>query len=362
MVHLVARRILTEHGFVNDAAVVVDNGVVTGIEPWVGEVPDRIIAPGFVDLQVNGIDAIDVASADGADWDVLDRSLLAQGVTTWCPTLVTAALDGYAAPLRRIAAAMRRPPAGRPTIAGVHLEGPFLGTSAGAHRRELIVPIDGEWMAALPAHVALMTLGAEQPGVPEAIRALTARGIVVSIGHSSPSCRQFDDAVSAGATMVTHLFNAMSGLHHREPGLAAWSITNDSVSASLIADGVHVHPRMIQLAFRALGPQRCILVTDAVAWRAGTVGPVGLSLRDGAPRLADGTLAGSALTMDGAVRTCVAAGVALEDALLAASTNPARRLGLHDRGTIAVGRRADLVVLGADLHVDEMWVGGVAVH
>ena len=358
MVHLSASRVLTEHGLVTDSTVVIDGGLITAIEPCAGAVPDRLLAPGFVDLQVNGIDDIDVATADGSDWEVLDSHLLAQGVTTWCPTLVTSPLPSYAAPLQRIAMAMARADLHRPAIAGAHLEGPFLGDAAGAHRRELIVPVDRAWLSTLPDHVVLMTLGAEQPGAVEAVRALTGRGTMVSIGHSTATEDEFDRAVAGGATLVTHLFNAMSGLHHRSPGLAAWAITNQAVSASLIADGVHVHPRMLRLAFQALGPERCILVTDAVAWRAGMVGTVGLRFHDGAPRLADGTLAGSALTMDAAIRTCVAAGVPIEAVLRAASTNPARLLGLGDRGVIATGHRADVVALTPNLGVAEVWIAG----
>ena len=343
---------------VHDVAVVVHDGLITALEPWRGDAPVHLLCPGFVDLQVNGIDEIDVASATDGDWEVLDAHLLAQGVTTWCPTLVTSPLPAYEAPLRRVGAAMARTGRARPTIAGAHLEGPFLGAAAGAHRRELIVPVDPAWIAALPGHVALMTLGAEQPDVGEAIRHLTTRHVVVSIGHSTATDAELDAAVQAGASLVTHLFNAMSGLHHRTPGVAAWALTTRAVAASIIADGVHVHPRMIALAFTALGSGRCVLVTDAVAWRAGTAGLVGVAWRDGAPRLPDGTLAGSSITMDGAVRVCVAAGVPLEHVLAAASTNPARVLGLADRGSIAVGRRADLVALGPDLGVRQVWVAG----
>ena len=152
--------------------------------------------------------------------------------------------------------------------------------------------------------------------------------------------------------------NAMSGVRHRAPGVAVFAMTNMNVSSSLIADGVHVHPRVLLLAALALGPDRMVLVTDSVAWRAGSVGSVGVELRDGAPRMRDGTLAGSAITMDAAVRQCVDAGIATDQALWAASRNPARLLGLHDRGSIAVGRRADMVALSPSLQVEQVWVDG----
>jgi N-acetylglucosamine-6-phosphate deacetylase len=253
---------------------------------------------------------------------------------------------------------MHRRGALRPEIAGVHLEGPFLGRAHGAHRSGLVEPVDLDWLADLPDHVVMVTLGAEQTEAVAATALLRQRGVLVSVGHTTANDDELDRTAAAGATMVTHLFNAMSGLHHRQPGVAAWVLTHPTMAAGLIADGVHVHPRMVALAFTALGADRVVLVTDAVGWRARTAGPVHLELRDGAPRLVDGTLAGSALTMDAAVRTCVAAGVPLEQALHAASTVPARLLGLTDRGTVAPGRRADLVALDPHLHVAAVWVAG----
>lgn len=335
-----------------------DGTAIAAVEPLAGTDSTLSLAPGFVDLQVNGIDDVDVSVADGPDWQRLDHLLLQQGVTTWCPTLVTMPLGRYEGPLGRIAAAMARPDTARPTIAGAHLEGPFIGGAPGAHRTEHIAPIDLEWLAALPPHVRVITLAPEQPSATDAVRLLAGAGRLVSIGHTRCTEAQFDAAVAAGARLVTHVFNGMSGVHHREPGVATFALTNPDVCGSLIADGVHLHPRALHLAAGALGPMRTVLVTDSVAWRAGTVGPIGMELRDGAPRLPDGTLAGSAVTMDAAVRHTVAAGIDLRHALQAASTVPAGLLGLHDRGTIAAGLRADLVALDHDLRVQQTWVAG----
>ena len=352
---------LTAAGWIGPAIVDIVDSVVAAIRPTSGPVDERLLVPGFVDLQVNGIEDVDVSSASGADWERLDTLLLAQGVTTWCPTLVTMPLSRYDAPLARIAAAIARPPLRRPAIAGVHLEGPFLGAAPGAHRVDQIIDIDREWLRRLPADVAIVTLGAEQPDAPAAIAELVRRGVLVSIGHTRASAVEFDSAVAAGARLTTHLFNAMSGVHHREPGVATFAITNPAVSASLIADAVHVHPRVIRLAAQALGDDRLVLVTDAVAWRAGGVAGRAMAMRDGAPRLVDGTLAGSALTMDAAIRNCIAAGVEPVTALHAASRNPARLLRLFDRGVIEVGARADLVALTADHQIEQVWQSGAPV-
>jgi N-acetylglucosamine-6-phosphate deacetylase len=147
---IAASTVVTPAGLLEPGEVVVDDGVIADVRQARGPAPVRILAPGFVDLQVNGHDDVDCATADGDDWDRMDDLLIAQGVTGWCPTLVTAPLDRYAGPLARIQAAADRRRPGRPTILGAHLEGPFLGGAPGAHRREHIVPIDLDWLAALP--------------------------------------------------------------------------------------------------------------------------------------------------------------------------------------------------------------------
>jgi N-acetylglucosamine-6-phosphate deacetylase len=342
--------------------VSLDGDRIAGIEPTNDPVPDRTLAPGFVDLQVNGIESVDVASAEGNDWDILDRRLLRQGVTTWCPTVVTAPLDEYGAPLERIAAAAARDDDSvRPSIAGVHLEGPFLGGAPGAHPIDLIRPPDLHWLDQLPSIVRLVTLAPEADGARAAIEALTRRGIVVSLGHSSAGYEQALGAIDAGARLVTHCFNGMAPLHHREPGIVGAALTDDRVAVSVIADLVHVHPAVVALVFRAKAPHNVVLVTDAVAWDRGTVGHVRMTFDGIAPRLADGTLAGSALTMDAAIRNVVnSCGVSLLDAVRAATSTPARVLGLHDRGEIIPGNRADLVALTPDLRIDATWVAGRA--
>ena len=305
---------------------------------------DALLVPGFIDLQVNGIDDVNVATADDLQWQRLNQLLLKSGVTSWCPTLVSASKESLARSLAMIHSRINQQRTEHNIVAssilGAHMEGPFLGEALGAHDRRSVVDIDLQWIAQLPACVALMTLGPEQEHGLAAVRLLRQQGIAVSLGHTRATEQQFLDAKDAGAKMVTHLFNAMSGVHHREHGIALTALTDDDVFASIIVDLEHVSRRAVQLAFRAK-PQHMVLVTDSV--RASTIS---------APRLNDGTLAGSVLSMDQALRnTVVNCSVPLSIALTSATRNPADVLGLRDRGDISIGKRADLVLLTHDLSV-----------
>ena len=362
-----SHRVLLADGQFHEARLEVADGRIRSISPLgrhESPTTDLTLVPGFVDLQVNGIDDIDVWSTaltgDAAAWERINQLLLDQGVTSWCPTLVTALLGSYRAAIDFVKNQAHL--SGTPHVIGVHLEGPFLGNAVGAHRTQYICDVNTKWLLEHADGVALMTLGAEVNGANDACKLLATRGCKVSIGHSRPTREQFDESVQAGATLVTHLFNAMSGVHHREPGLATWALTSDDVSASLIADGVQVVPETIALAFAAK-PNKMVLVTDAVAWRAGAAGKVQLAMRDGAPRLQDGTLAGSAITMPEALKVCVnAAMVQLNQALLAASTHPADAMGLVDRGRVQSGCYADLVGLTDNLDVQAVWAQGQRVR
>ena len=305
---------------------------------------DALLVPGFIDLQVNGFGQFNVSSANSAHWSQVDKYLLNSGVTSWCPTLVSAPLDNLISALAMVSSQMQLRASSKATattsIIGAHLEGPFLGTAIGAHNKNDVIDIDLQWLSALPACVALMTLGAEQRESVQAIRLLRELGVTVSLGHTRATEQEFLQAKEAGAQMVTHLFNAMSGVHHRNQGVALDVLTDDDMYASIIIDLEHVSARAVQLAYKAK-PHRMIMVSDSVQ-----------STSDHAPRLSDGTLAGSVLTMDQALRNAVFhCSVPLELALASATKHPAAVLGLKDRGEIARDKRADLVLLGHDLSV-----------
>ena len=325
------------------------------------------VVPGFVDLQCNGGFGIDLSSEPERLWE-LAALLPRTGVTAWLPTVVTAAPDVRA---RALAALRAGPPPGASgpfaVPLGLHLEGPLLAPERrGAHPTGWLRGVDDadvgwrDWSAG--AGVALVTLAPELPGALDVVRRLVDRGVVVSAGHSSATAAEATAAVDAGVRWVTHLFNAMAPLHHREPGLAGVALTDERLRVGLIADGLHAHPTAVALAARALG-DRLTLVTDAVAALGLPPGPVRLGHAEatlhpappgagpdgtGGVRLADGTLAGSDLALDRAVRNLSAyAGVTTEDAVRAASTVPAGLLGLDDRGAIAPGNVGDLVLLDA---------------
>jgi N-acetylglucosamine-6-phosphate deacetylase len=326
------------------------------------------VAPGFVDLQCNGGLGIDLASEPERLWE-LGALLPRFGVTAWLPTIVTTP-DGVVD--RALAALADGSPdgwAGALPI-GLHLEGPFLSSpKRGAHPEALLCAptLDAIDSWTRDAGVAVVTIAPDLPGALEVIAALVERGVIVSLGHTPATAEQASAAVDAGARWVTHLFNAMAPLHHREPGLAGVALSDERLHVGLIPDGIHVHPDVVKTAQRALG-ERLTIVTDAVAALGMPLGkqPLGrteVTIDDTGVRLADGTLAGSNLAMDQGVRNLVAfTGCSPADAIRAASTAPAALLGDETRGRLDPGARADLVVLTEDLHLVSTYAGGELVH
>jgi N-acetylglucosamine-6-phosphate deacetylase len=311
-----------------------------------------VVAPGFIDLQCNGAGGFDLTASPEQIWEM--AALLPQwGVTAWVPTVVTSPDEVRERALRTFQAGPPDSALGAQPL-GLHFEGPYLAPDRrGAHAPAHLRPPDRQAVAgwSRDAGVALVTLAPEMPGALDMLRDLVDRGVVVSLGHSSATAAEATAAVDAGARWVTHLFNAMAPLHHRDPGLAGVALTDDRLLVGAIVDGLHVHPMVVTMAARSLG-RRLTLVTDAVAalgmppgrWALGDVE----ALADGeGVRLPDGTLAGSLLSLDRAVANLRAySGTALDDALFAASTAPARLLGLEgERGVIAPGALADLVLL-----------------
>lgn len=324
-----------------------------------------LLAPGFIDLQLNGGYGHNFTE-NPASIPLVAGRLLETGVTAFLPTIITAPMSCYAEAIRetrRVAAAGAR-------VLGLHFEGPYLNpVRAGAHnRRWLRSPVDADMKAWDPLDaIRLVTLAPELPGADAMIARLLDAGVVVSAGHSDVTFEQASAGFEAGVRYVTHLFNAMRPLHHREPGLIGAALADVRVWVGLIVDGVHLHRAAVDLAWKSAGPERVTLVTDAMAAQGEPVGQYRIGGQDvvvnedeGTVRLANGTLAGSVLTMDRAVRNLIQfTGCSIGDAIAAASTTPAIVLGLDGvRGRVVAGYNADLVFLTPDLYVAGTMVAG----
>ena len=322
------------------------------------------VLPGLIDAQVNGACGVDLTLEPEGLWDVAAQ-LPRFGVTAFVPTIITAAAESRQ---RALAALAAGPPAGwRGAVPlGLHFEGPMISPARkGAHpERWLAAPsselIEG-WSRV--AGVCMVTLAPELAGALDVVVELTARGVVVAVGHTEADAAQVRAAVDAGARMVTHLGNAMPPLAGRRPGPVGAALADDRLTAGVIADGHHLDPATLGAYWRALG-SRCVAVTDCTAALGLPDGPTRLGdqqvhLRDGAVRLDDGTLAGSATSLPHCVAGVVAAtGCELADAVRAATGAPATLLGDRERGAIATGRRGDLTLLDHDLRLVATVVGG----
>ena len=331
-----------------------------------------VLVPGLVDLQVNGYYGVDLADGDPEGWALVARRLPETGTSAFLPTFITAPVPALATAVRSAAKTAEALTAGAHVL-GVHLEGPFLSPArAGAHRRDWIVPPSpgavAELLEAGQGLLRLMTLAPEADGALAAIGMLTAAGVLVSMGHSDATAAEVAAGADAGARMVTHLFNAQRGLHHREPGVVGQALTDQRLTSGLVVDLNHVSAAACAIAFAA-APGRICLVTDAAACAGMPPGryllggqPVDLPPGGGAPVRPGGTLAGSALRMDQAVGNAVAVGLGLPEAVAAASRIPADLIGRPDLGRLATGAAADLAWLGDDLRAKATWVGGTQVY
>lgn len=350
--------------------------------------PDHYIVPGFIDVHVHGIEGTDALDGGAAIVTIAER-LPRYGVTAFCPTSL--ACDPPT--LRRMLSAVRsarttRPPGGA-RVLPAHLESNFLNpqfkgaqpldclrlpTKAASRRSTAGAKTDWtgedilEEIAAARPDVGIVTMAPEIDGGLELIRELVSHGHHVSLGHSGATYEQAQEGIRAGARQATHIFNAMTPISHRAPGLSGAVLESDDITAELICDGVHVHPAMMRATIAAKRPERIMAITDGTAGSGlppGTktrIGNRSITIRDAA-YLDDGTLAGSSLTMDRAFAKLTSEiGLSLSDAATVCATTPARALGLQGFGVIAAGAIADLVVLDRDLRVVQTWVAGVLAY
>jgi len=328
------------------------------------------LIPGFVDVHVHGGANHDFMDADEEGIREITKFHASNGTTSMLATTLTAPREELTAVIALAADYMSKPmPYAK--LVGVHLEGPFVNVKwKGAQNPAYILPPQPEWLeewvARFPGVVKLQTLAPEIEGSLDYIEKLAANGIVPSCGHTDATYDQIIAAADRGLRHAVHTFNAMTPLHHRNPGTVGAVLTDDRITAEVIADGHHVHPAGVKLITRAKGVHNVILVTDAMA-AAGMpdgdydLGGLPVHMKCGVARLKENdSLAGSTLTMISAVRFLVREiGVSLEEASLMASANPARQLGLADSiGTLEAGKQADFLLLNDDLDIQSTWIDG----
>jgi N-acetylglucosamine-6-phosphate deacetylase len=372
---LTAYRLITSTGPLEDAVVLVDDGRILRVGkrnaveiPAKAErhdFPDSVIAPGFIDIHIHGGAGHDVMEASDAGLDNISRHLAKSGVTSFCPTTVTASNDATLIAVEHLGLAIQKQSLPGAQAVGIHLEGPFISTAkCGVHPvAEIKDPSIGlleRFWEASGGTIKIVTLAPELPGAVEFTKHCVAKKIVVSLGHSNADAAATKACIDAGASHATHTFNAMRALDHREPGILGVVLSDSRVSADIIVDGVHVAPEVVEVFLRAKG-NKAVLITDAISATGMPEGKYKLGGFEvevtGDRAMHNGRLAGSVLTLDRAVRNviamtsasvdaglCARAGHALEQAVAAATLHPARVLG-SNAGQLAVGQPADLVVL-----------------
>ncbi len=359
---MISGRIVTPHGIV-DGSVVVADGLISAVEPGAGGAD--VVVPGFVDIHTHGGGGHSFTRGDadavraGADFH------LRHGTTTLLASLVSSPFA-----LMRDATAAYAPLYREGVIAGIHFEGPYLSTArCGAQNPDFLRDPSPDEIGTLielgGGAVRMMTIAPERAGALDAIKLLTAEGVVAAIGHTDATYEQTLAGVAAGATVGTHVFNGMRPPHHREPGPVFGLLGAGPVVCEFVADGIHLHDGTLAFAAGVTGPARAALITDAMD-AAGMpdgryeLGGQAVVVADRVARLErDGSIAGSTLTMDAALRRAVGAGIPLVDACRMAATTPARAIGLADSvGALAPGLRADLVVLSPELEVKRVMRAG----
>jgi N-acetylglucosamine-6-phosphate deacetylase len=372
--------IITPVNTIAEGNVIIEGGRIAGVGPSATvpaphgvEVIDArrlLVVPGFIDLQINGAFGYDFTQNPERIWEAA-RGLVRFGVTSFLPTIVSTPLKGIAKAQSVLEQVSEDQTLGARPL-GLHLEGPFINPSnKGAHNSKYIrqpMAVDvSDWSP--ETGIRLVTLAPELSGAIELIEILAANGVVVSGGHSSSDYEEARSGIDAGIRYATHVFNGMPAIHQREPGLAGAVLSDERVTVGLLADGIHVHPALVKIIWQFLWDGRLNLVTDAMAAlgkEPGTyrLGDLTVTVTGETCRLSDGTLAGSILSLDKALRNLIAfTGCSLAEAIRTVSSTPATVLGLADRkGQIAPGYDADLVLLTADHHIAATIVGGEVLY
>ncbi len=336
------------------------------------------VFPGFIDIHIHGAMGVDTMEASAEGLLRIAEFLATQGVTAWLPTLVPASVDQYEQAINSIEQVVAQTSVCddrgdhrlKSVPLGVHYEGPFVNSEqCGALHREHFrtfrsrSDLDELPVLNTPGAVHMMTIAPEVDGGIDLIKELSRRGWITSIGHTRATRATLDQAAAAGARHMTHFMNAMTPLHHRAPGPVGWGLLNDEITVDMIADGVHLDPSILKLILRSKGADRISLISDAIAAAGKGDGDYEIwgekiVVKDGRTQNVRGSIAGSVITMLDAVRLMLSLNAPETQVARLAATNPARLLGLNDRGSIEVGKRADLVALDAELNVKATIAGG----
>lgn len=367
--------------------VVISDGLIERIGPRAAvetpggaqhlDFPGALLAPGMLDLHIHGAVGSDVMNADDRGLLAMEQFLAQHGVTGYCPTTITAPMDKTLSALERLGERIEK--LSKPSVGGagaravgIHMEGPFLShKKRGVHPPEsLLAPnvklFERFWNAA-GGHIVLMTVAPELDGAAELIAAAVAKGVTVSLGHSDADFASSQAGMRAGARHATHTFNAMRALDHREPGILGMVLTEGGLTADIIADGVHLSPSVTRLFLAAKGDERAVLISDGLSATGMPDGRYRLGAFEfevaGDRCTANGTLAGSVLTLDRAVRNIMqVAGWNLQRTLRLATANPAAVINIKDKGRLAAGAAADVTVMSPDGAVINSLVGGRALR
>ncbi|MEH7252833.1 N-acetylglucosamine-6-phosphate deacetylase [Neobacillus niacini] len=332
---------------------------------------NKSVVPGFIDVHIHGAAGADTMDATIDALETIAKALPAEGTTSFLATTITQKHENIEKALENAAGYLNSyNTSGKADILGVHLEGPFInGKHAGAQPREYIINPDIElfkkWQSLAEGSIKLVTVAPELENGTNFVSYLNENGVIASIGHSDAIYEEIEKAVNAGAKQVTHLFNAMRGIHHREPGVAGSALVFKELMVELIADGIHVRPEMMKLVINAKGTEGMILITDAMRAKClknGTydLGGQDVAVADGKALLADGTLAGSILKMNDSLKNITeAADLSLLEAVQMASVNPAKQLNVFDRkGSISLGKDADITILNDEYQVEMTFCRG----
>ncbi len=365
----------TPQGILIDSAIVIKNKIIhaliskTAINAYpsaeIIEFPSAYhIVPGFIDMHIHGACGKDVMDASFAALTEIGQALAAEGTTAYLATTMTAPIDEIDNVLSHVRKYCdRQQEVVAAEVLGVHLEGPFLSPDkVGAQRSDFILDPDirqvEHWQKISNNIIKLVTLAPELANSLEFIDYLKQHNILASIGHSDATFSEAMNAIAAGCTHVTHLFNAMRGIHQREPGVVTAALLSETVMAELIVDGVHLHPAIVQLILKIKSSDKLVLVTDAMRAQCLGDGRYDLggqvvTVKNNIARLADGTLAGSTLTMSAAVKNMLQfTACDFSDVIKMSAENPAKALGVyHRKGSLAEGKDADIVVLDERLNI-----------